>query len=130
MNLMHGLKLALELALTGEATSDVYTVVTFGLAAALYGVLIVILDFCTSKATNRNSLLKLSYNGWGGLFMILMWGVGAGIAGLVGTAIGIFEISRTASVFVGAAWPLVLPRILAASNKGLSKEKVSTEEVC
>ncbi|MBF4427346.1 hypothetical protein, partial [Vibrio anguillarum] len=81
---MDTILLALDLALLGEATHDSYTVVTFGFAAAIFGLLIVILDFCTSKATNKNSLLKLSYSGWNGVFVVVLWGVGAGIAGLVG----------------------------------------------
>ncbi|MBF4354493.1 hypothetical protein, partial [Vibrio anguillarum] len=123
---MDTILLALDLALLGEATHDSYTVVTFGFAAAIFGLLIVILDFCTSKATNKNSLLKLSYSGWNGVFVVVLWGVGAGIAGLVGAASDIFEVSRTASVFVGAAWPLVLPRLLASASSELSKERVST----
>ncbi|EJN8560407.1 hypothetical protein V9K52_002342 [Vibrio alginolyticus] len=124
---METFNLMFDLALLGQTTNQDYTVITFGLAAAFYGLLIVVLDFCTSKATNRNSLLKLSYTGWRGLGVFLLWGVGAGIAGLVGAAADIFEISRTASVFVGAGWPVVLPRLLASSSQGLSPEKIPTE---
>ncbi|BCK15081.1 hypothetical protein KW441_09340 [Vibrio fluvialis] len=124
---MDTLRLALDLALLGEATNAKYTVVNFGLSAAIFGLLIVILDFCTSKATNKNSLLKLSYSGYAGIWVILLWGLGAGIAGIVGAAADIFEISRTASVFVGAGWPVVLPRLLASSSQDLSRERVPTE---
>lgn len=124
---MEVFKLVFDLALLGEATHQDYTVVTFGFAAAFFGLLIVVLDFCTSKSTSKASLLKLSYNGWKGFGVFLMWGVGAGIAGMVGAAADIFEISRTASVFVGAGWPVVLPRLLAASNQEISTEKVPTE---
>jgi hypothetical protein len=113
---MDTLLMALDLALLGEATNDKYTVVTFGLAAAIFGLLIVVLDFCTAKATQKNSLLKLSYTGFAGFWVFFLWGAGAGIAGLVGAAADIFEISRTASVFVGAGWPVVLPRLLASAN--------------
>ncbi|WP_038182941.1 hypothetical protein [Vibrio rhizosphaerae] len=124
---MDTIQLALDLALLGEATNANYTVVTFGLAAAIFGLLIIMLDFCTSKTTNKNSLLKLSYNGFSGIGVFLLWGIGAGIAGLVGAAADIFEISRTASVFVGAGWPVVLPRLLASANQDLSRERVPTE---
>ncbi|MDN3628610.1 hypothetical protein [Vibrio lentus] len=109
---MDSFKLVLDLALLGDATNQSYTVITFGLASALFGLLIVILDFCTSKSTEKNSYLKLSYTGFKGIGVFLMWGIGAGIAGMVGAAADIFEISRTASVFVGAGWPVVLPRLL------------------
>lgn len=127
MEIMSTIQLSLELALWGDTSSDRYTVVTFGFSAAIFGLLIVILDFCTSKATKKNSLLKLSYNGYAGIWVFLLWGIGAGIAGLVGAAADIFEISRTASVFVGAGWPVVLPRLLASSNQELSRERVPTE---
>lgn len=124
---METIILALDLAFLGAAKDVSYSVVTFGIAAAIFGLLIVILDFCTSKATSKNSLLKLSYSGKTGFFVFLLWGVGAGIAGLVGAAADIFEISRTASVFVGAGWPVVLPRLLASANQELSRERVPTE---
>ncbi|MEL4432062.1 hypothetical protein [Shewanella mangrovisoli] len=124
---MDTIQLALDLAFLGDATNESYSVVTFGFSAAMFGLLIVMLDFCTSKATEKNSLLKLSYNGYAGFWIFLLWGVGAGIAGLVGAAADIFEISRTASVFVGAGWPVILPRLLASANQDLSREKVPTE---
>jgi len=119
--------LAIELAITGEPESQNYTPVIFALAASLYGLLIVALDFCTIKATQKSSFLKLSYSGWNTLTMILMWGSGAGLAALIGVGVGIFEISRTACIFVGAGWPVILPRILASANNELSTEKVPTE---
>ncbi|KOO15523.1 hypothetical protein AKJ18_11095 [Vibrio xuii] len=125
--MMESLKLVLDLALLGDATNQNYTVITFGLSSALFGLLIVILDYCTSKSTDRNSYLKLSYTGFKGIGVFFMWGIGAGIAGMVGAAADIFEISRTASVFVGAGWPVVLPRLLASANQELSPEKVPTE---
>ncbi|AVI65757.1 hypothetical protein CKQ84_07540 [Shewanella sp. WE21] len=124
---MDTIQLALDLAFLGDATNENYSVVTFGFAAAMFGLLIVMLDFCTSKATEKNSLLKLSYSGYAGFWIFLLWGIGAGIAGLVGAAADIFEISRTASVFVGAGWPVILPRLLASANQDLSRERVPTE---
>ncbi|MCX9500216.1 hypothetical protein [Vibrio cholerae] len=124
---METIKLALDLALLGETSHQNYTVITFGLASALFGLLIVILDFCTTKSLDKNSYLKLSYTGLKGIGVFFMWGMGAGIAGMVGAAADIFEISRTACVFVGAGWPVVLPRLLASANQELSSEKVPTE---
>ena len=117
----------MELALTGEPESQKYTGIVFALASSFYGLLIVMLDFCTSKAAQKNSFLKLSYSGFKGLGMLALWGVGAGLAGLLGTGAGIFEISRTACIFVGAGWPVVLPRLLASANNDLSTERIATE---
>lgn len=124
---MQLLQLAIELAITSEPESKEYTPIVFALACSFYGFLIVILDFCTCKAAQKTSFLKLTYSGYGAIGMIILWGVGAGLAGLLGTGVGIFEISRTACIFVGAGWPVVLPRLLASANSELSTEKIPTE---
>jgi len=121
------LLLAAELAITGDPESQRYTSVVFAMASSFYGFLIVGLDFCTCKAAQTNSFLKLTYSGYKALGMLLLWGVGAGLAGLLGTGVGIFEISRTACIFVGAGWPVILPRLLASANSELSTERISTE---
>ncbi|EJS0370837.1 TPA: hypothetical protein ACPJ06_003296 [Vibrio diabolicus] len=124
---MESLKLAIDLAFIGDAVSDKYTLIEFGIAAAFYGLLIVLLDFCTTKAANKTSSLKLTYSGYGAIIVVALWGVGAGLAGLLGAGAGIFEVSRTACIFVGAGWPVVLPRLLASATNELSTEKVSTK---
>lgn len=124
---MESIKLAIDLALLGDATSEKYTLIEFGIAAGFYGLLIVLLDYCTTKAANKSSTLKLSYNGMGAIGVIFLWGIGAGLGGLLGAGAGVFEISRTACIFVGAGWPVVLPRLLASANSELSTERVSTE---
>jgi len=119
--------LAVELATTNKTENQLYTPVVFALASSFYGVLIVVLDFCSCKATQKSSFLKLTYSGYRTIVMIILWGVGAGLAALLGSGIGIFEMSRSACIFVGAGWPFVLPRLLAAASNELSKEKVPTE---
>ncbi|PMN69686.1 hypothetical protein [Enterovibrio norvegicus] len=118
---------ALDLAFLGDSTHEKYTVIEFAIVSSVYGLLIVLLDFCATKGACRPSTLKLSYAGYKTFFIIFLWGLGAGIAGLFGAGAGIFEISRTACIFVGVGWPLVLPRLLAASSKDISTEKVPTE---
>ncbi|MCA3902318.1 hypothetical protein JKP31_13485 [Vibrio vulnificus] len=119
--------LGLDLALLGDAKSTTYNLPVFAIAAIMYGMLIVILDCLTTKVTNGTSHLKLSYVGFKAILVILTWGLGAGVGALVGAAFGIFEISRTAAIFAGVAWPLVLPRLISSTNNELSKEKVSLE---
>jgi len=103
------------------------TVFAFAIASSFFGMLVVILDFLMVKTLNKNSLLKLSYIGIKGFFVFIMWGVGSGIGGCLGAAIGIFEINRIAAVAIGVAWPLVLPRLLTTANSELSTEKVELE---
>lgn len=108
----------------GETITGDYAIIVFSLTAALYGLLIVLLDFLTSKTTKNASFLKLSYSGYAGLLVILMWGAGAGIGAFIGAGIGIFEIKRISCFFVAAIWPTVIPRLLSSSNSDLSKEKI------
>lgn len=61
-------------------------------------------------------MLKLVYRGPNVLGHLLIWGVGAGLAGFLGGAFGIFQLGRSASIAVGVAWPLVLPRLLRSAN--------------
>ncbi|EQB2463151.1 MULTISPECIES: hypothetical protein [Klebsiella pneumoniae complex] len=111
-----------------ESIQGDFSILIFSIAASLYGLLIVLLDFLTSKTTNKSSFLKLSYNGYSGIIVILMWGAGAGIGALIGAGIGIFEIKRISCIFVGAIWPTVIPRLLSSSNNELSKEKIDIPE--
>lgn len=124
---METINSAISLALTGAAANGKYNLIEFGLASAFYGLLIVLLDFCATKTLNKTSLLKLTYSGFGTVFIIVLWGIGAGVAGLLGAGVGIFEISRTACIFAGVGWPLVLPRLLTSASSELSTEKISTE---
>lgn len=107
-----------------ESIQGDFSIIIFSLAASLYGLLIVSLDFLSSKTTNKASFLKLSYNGFNAVIVILMWGAGAGIGALIGAGVGIFEIKRISCIFVGAIWPTVIPRLLSSSNHELSKEKI------
>jgi len=111
-----------------ESIEGDFAIVIFSLAASLYGLLIVLLDFLTSKTTKKTSFLKLSYSGFGAILVILMWGAGAGIGALIGAGIGIFEIKKISCIFVGAIWPTVIPRLLSSSNNELSKEKIDIPE--
>lgn len=111
-----------------ESIEGDFAIVIFSLAASLYGLLIVLLDFLTSKTTKKASFLKLSYSGFGAILVILMWGAGAGIGALIGAGIGIFEIKKISCIFVGAIWPTVIPRLLSSSNNELSKEKIDIPE--
>ncbi len=103
------------------------TMLAFACASAIYGLLIVCLDILTVKALSKQSFLKLSYNGLNIVGMFIMWGIGAGIGGLLGAGVGIFEVNRAACIFVGVGWPLILPRLISSANTELSKEKIKLE---
>lgn len=107
--------------------SEDMTMIAFACASAIYGLLVVFLDFLVVKTLNKPSLLTLSYVGYKSIGMFVMWGIGSGIGGLLGAGFGIFEVTRTACIFVGVGWPLILPRILSSTETGLSKEKIDLE---
>lgn len=118
----------LAFGIEGEYTGKPkFAILAFALASSFFGTLVVILDSLIVKTLNKNSFLKLSYPGWRGLLVFLLWGVGAGIGGFLGAAIGIFEINRIACVMVGTSWPLILPRLLSTANSELSSEKIDLE---
>ncbi|WP_104398588.1 hypothetical protein [Vibrio penaeicida] len=105
------------------------TMLAFATASAVYGFLVVSLDFLIVKTLNKASILALSYVGYKSLGMFLMWGLGSGIGGLLGAGFGIFEVNRTACIFVGVGWPLILPRLLSSANSELSTEKIEISGV-
>ncbi len=92
-----------------------YPVLVFAVACGFMGGVIVLLDWVTVLA-GRESVLKLVYRGPNILVLLLIWGAGAGLAGFLGGAFGIFELGRSASIAVGVAWPLVLPRLLRSAS--------------
>ena len=80
-----------------------YPVLVFAVACGFMGGVIVLLDWVTVLA-GRESVLKLVYRGPNILILLLIWGAGAGLAGFLGGAFGIFELGRSASIAVGVAW--------------------------
>lgn len=109
----------------GEYNGDGnWTLLVFSIASGCIGLIVVFLDFLVVKATQRNSLLKLSYSGFRGVSVFFFWGIGACLGAYVGGAVGIFELNRVASVFVAVSWTAVLPRVLNSIDDNNSTEKV------
>ncbi len=101
-----------------------WSLLVFSLASGCIGLAVVTLDFLFVKATNKSSILKLSYSGYRTLFVFLIWGSGAMLGGYIGGAVGIFEITRVASVFVALSWTTVLPRLVDSIDDPNSTERV------
>ena len=59
--------------------------------------------------------------------MIFFWGIGAGFGGFVGCISSIFQLSLSACAVAGIGWPLVLPRLLAASTTD-EENQIKTKE--
>ncbi len=98
----------------------------FVVACALMGLLVVLLDILVYKIRGQ-SYLKLVYSGWQTFILIAFWGLGAGLGGMIGSAIGILEYNLAATVTVGVGWPFILPRAIDATGMR-EEEQASTEE--
>ena len=116
----------LQLIFSEEGTysgSESYPLAIFSASSGLMGCLVVVLDWLMVQA-NRGSALKLIYRGPNILWLLLIWGAGAGLGGFVGASFCILELNRVASITVGVGWPLILPRII----KSVEAEKEDVED--
>jgi hypothetical protein len=87
----------------------------FGTASAIVGVLVITLD-CIHYSVKGKSFLSLSYHGVRSLSVFILWGFGAGLVGLLGGAISIFQENLQACVSVGVGWPLIIPKLIESST--------------
>ncbi len=88
-------------------------ILALAICSAGMGLIVVSLDW-TIYTVKRRSVLNLSY-GAGfttGIRLLLLWGVGAGLGGLLGFGSEMLQPTRAACIGFGVAWPLVLPRII------------------
>lgn len=98
------------------------TLLVFAAGASFMGVVVVVLDWM-SHQVRGHSFLRLSYGGAKTLRMLAFWGLGAGVGGFVGAAANVFEVQRVACLTAGISWPLVLPRVVAASEEDEQEEQ-------
>lgn len=110
-----------------DLASVSYGYLIFAAASAFMGLVVVALDFVLFTL-QRKSFLKLTYTGKRSILLFLLWGLGAGIGGFLGAVAVIFQMSLQASATVGIGWPLVLPRLLEASQKDEDTQRESKEE--
>lgn len=87
----------------------------FGAASAVVGVLIVTLDWIY-YFIKRKSFLNLTYDSRRSILVFLLWGVGAGLVGLIGGAFNVFQENLQACVSVGIGWPSITPRLIECST--------------
>ena len=101
----------------------------FAFVAGLMGLVTVFLDWVLVSIGKR-SILKLAYGKSviNILRLFVLWGIGAGVGGFLGASIGIFQFTRIASIGVGVAWPLILPRLLEKANEDFKEDEQSNGE--
>lgn len=93
-------------------------ILIFCIGSALMGLVAVVLDWVLYAVKGR-SVFDLSYGGRfsTGVRLVLLWGLGAGIGGFLGSAASILQVTRAACIGVGVGWPLVLPRLIDSFTK-------------
>ena len=95
----------------------------FGTVAAFFGLLVVAAD-CVYFSQSKKSLLKLGYAGfWRTVVVMSLWGIGAGLIGVLGAVFGLFQTTQQASQVVGIAWPVILPRLLQSATTAAEDEQ-------
>ncbi len=113
---------ALFLLLFGETGSipsgyEGQAIPVFVVGAAVVGTLVIALDLILFKIRGR-SILDLGYAGLlPSLFVVTLWGIGAGLAALLGAWAEVFEIGRSACLAVGVGWPAIVPRLIESAGK-------------
>jgi hypothetical protein len=90
----------------------------FAVASTAMAFLVVLLDRVIFSVRGR-SLFNLSYGNTlsATLRLLLLWSVGAGLGGLLGSAANIVQMTRYACITVGVGWPLILPRLIESITK-------------
>ena len=99
----------------------------FAMAAALLGVLVVLVDYLMSLIPYP-SFLKLVHSADRLPLFLLVWGVGAGAAAFLGAMIDILEATRQSAVVAGVGWPVLMTRIAVASRGEQQFEQTAVEE--
>ncbi len=86
----------------------------FVTASFVVGFLIIIGDKIYQAVVRVPSLIGLGPAN--PILMIVFWPLGAAIAALLSHAFGLVQHSMQASVVVGAAWTILLPKLIARAN--------------
>lgn len=99
----------------------------FATASAFWGLVVVGIDFLLYKLKGK-SFLTMTYRGFGTLLIFVLWGIGAGLGGLIGAASVVVQLNLQACAIVGVSWPLILPRLLKAGEALEERQNETVEE--
>lgn len=113
---------ALFMLLFGESGSiptdyEGQSIPVFVVGASVVGTVIIVLDLVLFSIRGR-SILDLGYAGiFPTLIVVVLWGVGAGLAALLGAWWEVFDIGRSGCLAVGVGWPAIVPRLIESAGK-------------
>lgn len=89
----------------------------FVVGAAVVGTVIIVLDLILFSIRGR-SILDLGYAGvFPTLIVVVLWGIGAGLAALLGAWWEVFDIGRSGCLAVGVGWPTIVPRLIESARE-------------
>lgn len=130
VELLHFLESVFEFLFSGSDTvldGTAFPTLIFAVAAALVGVLVVLVDFLMSLIP-LPSFLKLVHSFRRLPLFLLAWGVGAGAAAFLGAMMDILEATRQSAVVAGVGWPVLMTRIAVASRGEPELEQTIIEQ--
>ena len=103
-------------------TLGVGQTIGFAISCGVFGLLVVTLDILVYQVQGT-SFLKLSYPGVGrGIAMLVLWGLGAAIGGLLGALAEMLLLTTRTALAVGGSWPLIVPRLIAGAGKEVEQK--------
>jgi hypothetical protein len=99
-------------------------ILVFAMASASMAFVAVLLDRVVYSVRGR-SFFNLSYgkSAGGTVRLLLLWSVGAGLGGLLGSGASIVQMTRYACITVGVGWPLILPRLIDSFTKSEDQQE-------
>jgi hypothetical protein len=79
---------------------------------------------CVAFLQLKKSFLKLGYAGVRPTILVMtLWGLGAGLIGVLGAIFGLFQMTTQASALVAIAWPAIFPRLVQAATSAAEDEQ-------
>lgn len=100
----------------------------FSIAATVFALLILLVDFGATKQFNKPSWFRISYENKP-LQQFLIWGVGTIISAYIGGLVEFFNIeSPLAMVIAGISWPTIVPRLIAQSLEDEQEDEQIVQE--
>lgn len=93
------------------STGIKYQFIMCGITSMLYGLLVLILDFCYFRYSKK-SVFNLSYISSGTLWIILFYAGGAGVSGFFFSMLNVITPTNLGCFTVSVAWPFIFPKII------------------
>lgn len=115
-------------SVTGEYSGEnPPALAVFSASSAVVGIIVVVLDWLLVMS-GKESALNLAHRGANSIWLIMLWGMGAGLGGFLGAGFGILQLNRVACITTSVAWPLILPRLVKTISIESGEDSEDEEE--